>query len=341
MFHYLEIQDKSAKCLYVEQSLTMTQATMQTLFLCILLYCSVSGLILPMTKPDGSADLSSVLSHVVLLEQSMASFKTTTGKLQTDLQVTKQDLQSTKAELQTTKTVLQNTQTDLQTSQSLQQLASAEIASLKSEMATLKAELKLSSNELNQVKSELRDFELDKLNTNFLLNITMDSMRRNIKQNSVQVNVVQSDVLALDKQLHRVNSTLYDVKNEEEGFIRNTSSSIKIITNQLLVEITDMVSTKEVLQNASKQLERLGTEMNQTTVDMRNVQQGLQTVKDNLHTAQNNISFTSSEMAGLQRDMSSVQKQSLGNTKSLSQVIQDVGKSCIFSVILLQLARLL
>ncbi|XP_046542391.1 multimerin-2-like [Haliotis rubra] len=276
------------------------------------------------TGHDGTADLSSVLSHVVLLEQSMTNLQTTTSQLKTDLQVTKQDLESTKTELQSAKTDLRNTQTDLQTSKSLRQLASAEMSSLKDEVASLKAELKLSANELNQVKSELRDMKQDKLNANFLLNLTMDAMGHNIKLNTVQVNTLQSSVSALDNHLHRVNTTLYDVKTEEEAFILNTSSSLKVITDQLLFGVREMVSTKEVQQNASKQLERLQNEMNQTSVDVRNVQQALHMVTDNLHTAQSNITSTIADVADLQRSMSRVQSQSQGNTKSLSQVIQDV-----------------
>ncbi|XP_067670225.1 multimerin-2-like [Haliotis asinina] len=297
---------------------------MTNIFLGLLLPPSLSGLILPMTKQDGSADVSSVLSHVVLLEQFMTNLQTTTSQLKTDLQVTKQDLASTKTELQATKTDLRNTQTDLQTSKSLQQLTSAEVSSLKDEVASLKAELKSSANELNQVKSELRDMKQDKLNENFLLNITMDAMSRNIKQNTIQVNTLKSGVSALENHVQQVNTTLYYVKTEEEAFIQNSSSSLKVITDQLLFVVREMTSTKEAQQNASIQLERLQNEMNQTSVDVHRVQQALHMVADNLHTAQSNITSTISDIAVLQLDMSRVQTLSDGNTKSLSQVTQDV-----------------
>ncbi|XP_071085123.1 golgin subfamily A member 5-like [Haliotis cracherodii] len=85
------------------------------LFLCILLAGSLSGLILPMTTPVGSTDMASLLSHVSLLEQNLASLQTTTTQLQTDLQVTKNKLQNTQSELQRTKKDLQSTQAELQT----------------------------------------------------------------------------------------------------------------------------------------------------------------------------------------------------------------------------------
>lgn len=46
-------------------------------FLSVLLARSLTGLILPLTKPDGTADMSSLLNHVSLLEQTVQSSSNT------------------------------------------------------------------------------------------------------------------------------------------------------------------------------------------------------------------------------------------------------------------------
>ncbi|XP_071085793.1 C1q-related factor-like [Haliotis cracherodii] len=69
-------------------------------FLCILLAGSLRGLILPMSKPDGTADMSSLFNHISLLEQNMASLQISTAQLRTDLEVTKKELQNAQTELQ-------------------------------------------------------------------------------------------------------------------------------------------------------------------------------------------------------------------------------------------------
>ncbi|XP_046341251.2 adiponectin-like [Haliotis rufescens] len=96
------------------------------LSLCILLCESLSGLILPQTTPDGSTDLTSLLSHVTLLEQTVTGLQTTTVQLQSDLQANKAQ-------------------------------AAAEISSLKNEMASLKAELRVSSDNLSILQNQSLD----------------------------------------------------------------------------------------------------------------------------------------------------------------------------------------
>ncbi|XP_046569003.1 uncharacterized protein LOC124277376 [Haliotis rubra] len=85
-------------------------------------------MILPLTKSDGSADLTSILSHITLLEQTVDTLHKVTDRLQIDLRTTNErldtgyerktsqlttDLQLT--DLQTTKKDLQSAQTDLMT----------------------------------------------------------------------------------------------------------------------------------------------------------------------------------------------------------------------------------
>ncbi|XP_071086169.1 uncharacterized protein [Haliotis cracherodii] len=126
-----------------------------SLLLCILLLpgCLV-GQSLSATKPDGSNHtyLSSILSHMARLEQTLTSLQTSNGQLKADLLSMKNDLQT---ELRSTKTDLQTTQSELWTSKIQQQAVTAELSSLRDDMAALNATLLASSKELSVVRSEL------------------------------------------------------------------------------------------------------------------------------------------------------------------------------------------
>nr|AKJ25940.1 C1q domain containing protein 2 [Haliotis discus discus] len=248
--------------------------------LCILLSGSLSGLILPMTKPDGSTDLSSLLSHVILLEQTVTSLQTTTVQLQSDLQ-------SNKAQ------------------------AAAEISSLKDEVASLKTELRVSSNDLAVLKAEVNDMKRGNSNANTQVNLTvLDSISHEVKLNTAQVSAVQSDVKMLHKQLSLVNSTVYDVKREADSFLKNTSSVVQLLTHKQVVENMELQATNALALRTSQQVERLELDMNTTSAG--------------LHMTQKNLNLTSTEVTTLRNDLSVVQKQSLDNKHSLTQVSQDV-----------------
>ncbi|XP_071085699.1 C-type lectin domain family 4 member F-like [Haliotis cracherodii] len=184
-------------------------------FLCILLAGSLSGLILPMSKPDGTADMSSLLSHVSLLEQNMAILQTTTAQLQTDLQVTRTELENTQTELQ-------STMTDLQTSKTQQEVAKAEIQSLKDGVETLEAKLKSSSEELVAIKTELKYMPHGNIHGDVPLNLTLlDVISHDVKLNTAQINTLQADVLMMKNNLSltssevsSLQSNMSDVENQ-------------------------------------------------------------------------------------------------------------------------------
>ncbi|XP_071086569.1 uncharacterized protein [Haliotis cracherodii] len=153
-------------------------------FLSVLLARSLSGLILPLTKPDGTADMSSLLNHVSLL----SSLQATTMQVQTELQVTKKDVQTTQSQLQTA-------MNDLQTSTIQQLSAAAEISSLKDEVISMKAELRLSLDELITVKTQFENMTQGDSHTDDQLNLTLlNTISHDVKLNTAQVNAVQADL---------------------------------------------------------------------------------------------------------------------------------------------------
>ncbi|XP_071085299.1 uncharacterized protein MCAP_0864-like [Haliotis cracherodii] len=260
-------------------------------FLCNFLIGTLSGLILPMTKVDGSADISSIINHVASLEHTVTGLQTTTGQLKTDLQ----------------------------TSRALQQSANREIAYLKDEVASLKADLRLSTEELKIVKAELKDVKQG--NDNFQMNQTgLDSISLVLASNLAQVNTVQSEVRMFSNQLNLINSTLYDVKREADGFIRKASPIFQLIAQSQLIE--NMKSAKVLAQNTSNQIAQLAQDMNTTTANMLNATHVLQSVNADLQTVKNNISLTSSDVTTLKSDMAGEKKQSFDNKQSLTQISQ-------------------
>ncbi|XP_046377854.2 uncharacterized protein LOC124150027 [Haliotis rufescens] len=238
------------------------------LSLFILLCGSLSGLILPITKPDGSTDLTSLLSHVTLLEQTVTGLQTTTGQLQSDIKVNKA-------------------------------LAAAQISSLTNEVTALKTELRASSNDLAVLKAQMNDVKTGNSNTNSQVN----SLSLDVKLNTAQVNTVQSKMKTLDEQLGLV-------KGEAERLTQNTSYVVQLITHKQDQHYVELQSTKALAQSASKEVGRLGIDMNSTSAG--------------LHLMQNNLSLTSAEVTTLRSDLSVVQKQALDNKQSLTQVSQDI-----------------
>ncbi|XP_046549572.1 complement C1q tumor necrosis factor-related protein 3-like [Haliotis rubra] len=90
--------------------------SLSVLFLCLTLPPSLTGLLLSLTKPDGSIDTPMLVQHISLLEQAVASLRTTTSDLTSELDATKKNLTATQSELQITKSDLQTTKTELQMS---------------------------------------------------------------------------------------------------------------------------------------------------------------------------------------------------------------------------------
>ncbi|XP_067654026.1 complement C1q tumor necrosis factor-related protein 3-like [Haliotis asinina] len=89
---------------------------LSVIFLCLTLPPSLPGLLLSITKPDGSIDTPMLVQHVRLLEQTVASLRTTTSNLKSELDETKRELNATQSELQVTKSEIQSTQSELQKS---------------------------------------------------------------------------------------------------------------------------------------------------------------------------------------------------------------------------------
>ncbi|XP_067670165.1 tropomyosin, muscle-like [Haliotis asinina] len=304
-------------------------------FLCALLVECLSGLILPMTKSDGSADMTSLLNHVSLLEQTLTSLQATTSQVQSELHATKKDLQAAQSQLQTTVNDLQATRTQLQSSDTRQQLAAAEISSLKKEVSSLKAELRSTSDELIMVKTQVGDMAHGKIHDSVHLNQTLlDSISHDVKLNAAQVNAVATDVKQLNKQLNLMNSTVYDVKTEGNTFFHNMSSRVHAITQKQSEESIKLQTTKLLAHTASKHIDRLEDDMKSSFSNMTLFRMDIQSVLKDLHMAQSNLSLVVFDVATLKGNLSKVEKQALDNEASLVKVLHEVkARNVAFSVI--------
>ncbi|XP_071086558.1 caprin-2-like [Haliotis cracherodii] len=139
------------------------------LFLCILLSGPLSSLILPMTKPDGSADLTSLLNHVTLLEQTVASLQTDVqtntvqaaevASLKTELRLSLNDLAMVKAELNDIKQGNSNTNSqmkvELQSTMALAQSTSKQLERLEKDMNATSAGLHMIQKNLSMMSTEV------------------------------------------------------------------------------------------------------------------------------------------------------------------------------------------
>ncbi|XP_048258294.1 uncharacterized protein LOC124141374 isoform X2 [Haliotis rufescens] len=184
-------------------------------FLCILLSGSLSGLILPMTKPDGSTDLSSLLSHVTLLEQTVTGLQTTTVQLQSDLQ-------SNKAQ------------------------AAAEISSLKDEVVSLKTELRVSSNDLAVLKAEVNDMKRGNSNANTQVNLTvLDSISHEVKLNTAQKQSLDNkhSLTQVSQDVQLVSADVHTAKNN----ISLTISEVATLKADLAVVRKQALDNKQLV----------------------------------------------------------------------------------------------
>ncbi|XP_046542424.1 caprin-2-like [Haliotis rubra] len=171
------------------------------LLLCILLSDSISGLILPMTKPDGSTDLTSLLSHVTLLEQTVAN-------LQKDVQANKAQA----AEVVSLKTEVN--------------LLSNELAVVKAELNDIKqgngnskiptsAGLQITQRNLSQLTAELQSTKALAQNTSKqleILKMDMNSTTAGLQGTQRNVSIISTEVTTLRGDLHVVQNQSLDNK---------------------------------------------------------------------------------------------------------------------------------
>ncbi|XP_071085773.1 uncharacterized protein MCAP_0864-like isoform X2 [Haliotis cracherodii] len=212
--------------------------------LCILLSGSLSGLILPMTKPDGSTDLSSLLNHVTLLEQTVTGLQTTTVQLQSDLQ-------SHKAQ------------------------AAAEISSLTNEVASLKTELRVSSNDLVLLKAEVNDMKRGNSNGNTQVNRTvLDPISHEVKLNTAQqvvenMELQATNVLALrtSQQVERLeldmNTTSASLHMTQKN-LNLTSTGVTTLRNHLSVVQKQSLDNQYSLTQVSQDVHLLSADVHTT-----------------------------------------------------------------------------
>ncbi|XP_067668151.1 uncharacterized protein [Haliotis asinina] len=186
-------------------------------FLCVL-SGSVSGFILPTTKTEGTDDMSTLKTHVLLLEQNVDVLQRTTAQLRSDLQATMTGLQNTQTQLRTALS-------DLQTSKTEQGFATDEISSLKNAVNILEGKVKLSADDIASVQTELKSIPHGSSHGDVQLNLTLlDVMRNDVQLNNALMNTLQADV-------HMIRNNLSSTSLEVAALERNMSDVATTIPN--------------------------------------------------------------------------------------------------------------
>ncbi|XP_046356927.2 uncharacterized protein LOC124135591 [Haliotis rufescens] len=251
----------------------------------------ISGLILPLTTPDGNADLPTILSHVTLLQQTVDILHKNTNQLQTDLratneqlQLTQSDLNMTRHELQTSRTDLQVTRTDLQvtkdelqhtqtefqitkkdlqiaqtelvTYKGLQQTAAAEIMALKNDTSALRTELVL-------VKAKVENINLDVLPMNSTTNDSLlVSLSGGVRANQAHIKANRLDVQSLHNDLNTTAYELSEFQSDVNSFKQNVSFVLGCVTEECVALKSDsnlFSSLKSDITAMDKKLSVLNT----------------------------------------------------------------------------------
>ncbi|XP_046561650.1 uncharacterized protein LOC124270658 [Haliotis rubra] len=124
----------------------------------------------------------------------------------------------------------------------------------------------------------------------------------------------------LRDELDLMNTTVYDVKREADGFIQRTSPIFQLIAQSQLIE--NMKSANLLAQNTSKQLAQFEQAIKAATGDMLNVSHDLHLINADLQSTKHNLSLTRSDVIALKTDMENDKNQSLNCTQSLTQISQ-------------------
>ncbi|XP_046568998.1 uncharacterized protein LOC124277372 [Haliotis rubra] len=250
----------------------------------------ISGLILPLTKSDGSADLTSILSHITLLEQTVDTLHKDTNRLQidlrttnerlqlaqadlnitrqelqtarTDLQVTKDQLQHTQTDLQITKKDLQTAQTDLMTNKGLQQSAAAEILSLKNGMTILRTELGIVK---SKVENTDPDFHPLSSTSNDSLLVSLNG---SVTANQDVIKAIVLDVQSVHSELNTTTHTISDVQSDINSFKRNMSSALRNVTD----ECTALKSDSHLFSSLQSDITAMNNKLSFLNITVREVQ---------------------------------------------------------------------
>lgn len=299
------------KALY---QITMCELTWVSLLLALLMPLAAS-LIVPMSKPNGDADLISITSHVTLMEQTVnsleARFQTTKTELTTvkadlkttrtelsslqlqhidavrDLTVTQTQLNDALAELHTVKDDLKKAESELALV-NLQSLNLSELTNLKTELKTVRTELSAARSESNGTSSEQRSIrrELARLTSNVkaqnaLINETvLDAISSDVKSNLAEIVLLKSE-LSLTRG--DTNKTACEVE-----IIQDYLNSSIVAVGDLEKELTSLIET---MDNATLEANTTQGEVSQL---MKSLHDLGQSVEDHSNTL-NNISFSIGE----------------------------------------------
>ncbi|XP_046343484.2 multimerin-2-like [Haliotis rufescens] len=289
----------------------MCELTWVSLLLALLMPLGAS-LIVPMSKPNGDADLISITSHVTLMEQTVNSLEARFQTTKTELTTVKADLKTTRTELSSlqllhidavrdltvTQTQLNNALAELHTVKDdlkkaeselalvkLQSLNLSELTNLKTELKTVRTELSAARSESNGTSSEQRSIkrELARLTSNVkaqhaLINETvLDAISSDVKSNLAEIVLLKSE-LSLTRA--DTNKTACEVE-----IIQDYLNSSSVAVGDLEKELTSLI---EIMDNAT-------LEANTTQGEVSQLMKGLhdlgQSVEDHSNTL-NNISFS-------------------------------------------------
>ncbi|XP_048255171.1 uncharacterized protein LOC124138798 [Haliotis rufescens] len=189
------------------------------------------GLILPLTKPDGSADLTSVLSHVTLLEQTVDNLQKNTVQLQTDLQGDYDDLKS-HVDLNVHNKVTSN---------------SANVTTLQSDVNVL-AKLDILNTTVYAVQSEARRLTENISSMVQLLehkqlveNMDTQSVKTLAQDTSIQLKLLEKDV----------NATSFDVGHIKQN-LHSMDADLHVVQNDVTMTRSEIQTMKQTMSDIDK-----------------------------------------------------------------------------------------
>ncbi|XP_067686972.1 uncharacterized protein [Haliotis asinina] len=290
-----------------------------TLLLLVLFTSSAFSLIVPMSKPNGDADLNSITSHVTLMEQMLknleARFQTTT----TDLTTVKADLKTTRTELsslqlQHTATLQGLTATQTQLKDALAELHTVkdDLKKSQSELALVKFQVQSSNlSELPNLKTELKTLHTELSDARSHLNVT-SSEQRAIKHELVLLN---SSMKALNAQINEtildaINSDLKSNLEEIEALkaelsltqadTNRTACEVEIIQDYMNSSSAAVGDFKKELTSLTQTMENASLEANTTQVEVSDLKKSLYDLKQNVEDQSKMLNNISSSIDGLE-----------------------------------------
>ncbi|XP_046569002.1 multimerin-2-like [Haliotis rubra] len=256
---------------------------------------------MPLTKSDGTVNLTTILSHITLLEQTVDTLHKDTSRLQIDLRTTNETLQLTQADLNITKQELQTSRTELQVTQTDLNITKQELQTSRTELQATKVDLQHTQTDLQTIKKDLQAAQTD-LMTN-----------KGLQQSAA------AEILSLKNNMTILRTELGIVKSKVENTGLDFHPLSSTSNDSLLVSLNgSFTANQDVIRAIVLDVQSVHSDLNTTAHTLSEVQADINSFKRNISSALRNVTAECTALKSDSHLFSSLQSDITAMDKKLS-----------------------